>query len=101
MEKGTLAAYICLVGFFLCVAVHNFGGALFEPVGVAFFFMSLAMALGFLASLAVNLFTYWRRREPADIWKIGFLGVFGVLGFWLSANLYILYGLFGFFGLKK
>ncbi|MDX9893012.1 MAG: hypothetical protein RB292_01170 [Patescibacteria group bacterium] len=80
--------------------IHNVWYAIFKTEEASFFILTLILITAFFASVIYNIITYLNRGEPADIWKMGWLGVVGVLTPWASI-LVIFYAFFAFFGLKK
>jgi len=89
LEKQTLVPYLCILAFFIGFIGHNLAYALGVAFGENLFFTILEVSLfliavfiapiGFIVSLIYNLYTYHTKKEPKDIWKLGFLGIFGVI----------------------
>ncbi|MDD3386718.1 MAG: hypothetical protein PHX92_02210 [Candidatus Pacebacteria bacterium] len=58
--------------------------------------------LAFVLLSAYSIMEYVMVKENDDLWKLGFLGVFGLLPLipGVSVSFFALFGLFVFFGLK-
>jgi len=89
MEKQTCVPYAFILAFFIGFVGHNLAYALGVAFGENLFFTILEVGLfllatiiaplGFLGSLIYNTYTYITKKQPADIWKLGFLGIFGII----------------------
>jgi hypothetical protein len=90
MEKQTKITYLLAI---LLVFVSIFQKEVFkleEP-----FILIFPFAFGFVLSVIQNTFSYFRKGKPKDLWKIGFIAFFGLIGLLPGFS----YGFFGFFGL--
>ena len=100
MEKQTKITYILFGLTILSVILHN---AIFgflkmeEPV---FFILTFVFGFGFFILVIYDVILVLRKREPKDLWKLGFLGFVGLLGLVPGLNAGF-FGFFGFFGAKR
>jgi len=103
VEKQTKTSYFLLAVAVASSILHNLIYGLFGVEEPVFFALALLLFFAFLASIIYNLYTYKKRGEPKDLWKLGWLGLLGWLGFFsrFGPRLYGFYGFFGFFGLKR
>lgn len=103
MEKQTKISYWLLAGFFVFSILHNFVYGLVGIEEPVFFSLSLLLFLTFIFSIFYNIFTYIKKGTPEDLWKLGWFGLLGLIGFLprFGPGFYGLYGFFGFFGLRK
>lgn len=101
MSKPVRISYLLLGLAALGSIAHNLLYTLLGREEVISFIITAALLLGFLISVLVNVITYFRSRQPHDIWRLGWLGVLGVFGFVLHApRLYVLFALYVFFGFR-
>jgi len=84
----------------ISAVLHNFLSVSFENESV-FFILTFIFLLSFVISVIYSTLSYFKRGEPKNLWKIGFLGLFGVIGLISSPGFYGLFGLLGFFGAKS
>jgi len=84
----------------LCAILHNFLSVSFENESV-FFILTFIFLLFFVISVIYNTISYFKRGEPRDLWKVGFLGLFGIIGLITNSGFYGLFGLLGFFGARS
>jgi len=103
VEKQTGISYLLLILALAAAFLHNAVYGLFlieEPV---FFSLTLLFFLAFVVSVGYNVYLYSQKGQPKDLWKLGWLGILGLVGFLpgFGPNFFGLYGFFGFFGLKK
>ena len=101
MEKRTLTSFALFSGSLLAAFVHNQLSALCqreEPLSLIAFFLLLG---AFFISLIYNVVTYTKKGIPEDLWKLGWLGLFCLLGLvpGLKISFFGFAGFFGFFGL--
>lgn len=103
MEKQTKLSYWLIVSSIICATLHNLTYGLLGIEEPIFFLLTLLFFFAFIVSVVYNIFTYIKEGEPKDLWKLGWLGLFGPLGFIprFGASFYGLYGFFAFFGLEK
>jgi hypothetical protein len=103
VEKQTAVTFALAGLAMLALISHEFFMAVFDLQNVIFFPLLVIYIFAFPMSLIYNTYTYHHERKPKDIWKIGFLGLFGILGAFpgLEVAFYGFFGLFAFFGLKK
>jgi hypothetical protein len=80
--------------------LHNIFSVIFDVEEPVFFTLTILMFLSFILAVIYNVFTYFFKGQPRDIWQLGWLGLFGLLGL-ITPGFYGFYGFFGFFGLKK
>jgi len=97
MKWQTKLSYLFFLLTVLSILFHNVFFGFFEKEEVVFFFLTFLFLIGFVISVVYNLITYSKRGQPEDLWKLGWLGIFGLIGLFLNLN----FGFFGFFGLKK
>jgi len=100
METSTQMPFCLLGGAIFTAILHNAFSAMFlieEPV---FFTLTMLLIFGFIVAVIFNVVSYIMKGEPKDLWKLGWLGLLGLLGC-LAPGLYIFFGCFGFFGLKR
>ena len=82
-------ALLFLVGFvghnLMYAAGIAFGeNIIFTVLEVGLFLLATIVApLGFFGSLIYNTYTYFTKKQPKDIWKLGFLGIIGILLFFM------------------
>ncbi len=100
MEKQTKIIYLLFGLSILSVVLHNAFYGLFQIEEPVFFILTFVFTLGFIISVIYNTITHVKRGEPEDLWKLGWLGLFGLIGFFTSPGFYGLFGLLGFFGAK-
>ena len=100
IEKETLLPLWLFSTAVCTVVIHNAIYAIFGVEESIFFFVSLVLILAFWISIIYDINIYLTKGQPADIWKLGFLGVFGVLSIFAPIMI-IFYGFFIFFGLRK
>lgn len=103
MSKPVKLTYIFFAGIVLGSIIHNFGSAILgfeEPV---FFFVSILSIPAFFISAIYTLIRRLVKGEPKDIWKLGFLGLLGLVTIMPNFRpvFYIWFAFFGFFIFKK
>lgn len=81
MKKGTKITYWLFFSFLLFTLIHNLMSAVWGIEEATFFLLALLSLAGFLISVIVNLIAFLCKGKPNDIWKLGYLGIFGILGF--------------------
>jgi len=100
LEPATFLPFWLASIAIIAVIIHNFIYAVFQFEEAILFLTSLFLILGFTASVIYNILTYINRGQPKDIWKMGWLGLIGILSIF-APPLILFYGFFAFFGLKK
>lgn len=103
MEKQTKIIYILLALYIVSTFIHNLYLALTGVQETPLFLVAIASFVLFLLSLFYGVFSYYRRRKPSDLWKVGWIGFFGFLGFipGFGIGFFGIYGFYGFFGFKN
>lgn len=102
VEKQTGISYLLLVLALAAGFLHNAVYGLFLVEEPIFFSLTLLLALVFIISIGYNTYTHIRKGKPKDLWRLGWLGIMGLVGFLPSfgPGFFGLYGFFAFFGLK-
>ena len=74
-----------------------------KSFSIVFFFLSIASFLAFIVYFLIGTIIRVIKKKPADWWKLGFIGLMGLLGFipQFGPRFYGLYGFFALFGLKN
>jgi hypothetical protein len=100
MEKQTKITYLLAI---LLIFVFIFQKEVFKFEDPASFILIFPFAFGFVLSVIQNTFSYIRKSEPKDLWKLGFIAFFGLIGLLpgFSYGFFGLFGLIGFFGAKS
>lgn len=95
--------YLLFGSAIAAIILHNVIYGFFKIEEPVFFTLGLGLAFGFFASVFYYTFTYLKRKEPADLWKLGWIGLFGLLGLipGFNVGLFGFFGFFGYFGMKK
>jgi len=75
MSRPVRRIWILFAGAVLAVIVHNFFSALFGVEDIVFFFLSLACILGLIIFSLLAAYSFLLKKEPKDIWRLGWLGV--------------------------
>ena len=103
MEKPTKITYLLFGSFLGGALIHNGIAAVFGAEEPVFFLVSLLSGLGFVGSVFYNLFTRIKKGVPKDIWKLGWLGFFGITSLACSQcpGLLLSFLFWGFFFFKK
>ena len=81
MTKAVKNSYIFLIGSVLSMIMHNFIAAIFHFEDAIFFLLTFILFLAFIISIIYNLVTYILKRQPKDIWQLGWLGLFSFFFF--------------------
>lgn len=101
MQLQTKITYGLFFTAFFSVILHNVLYGLF-PIGeVVFFLLGLFLIAVFFLFVLYNIITFILKREPQDIWQLGWLGFFSVVLF--AGNViywYVFLPFFLFFLLK-
>jgi hypothetical protein len=100
LEPATLLPFWLAAATLIVVVIHNFIYAIFRIEEAVLFITALMLTLIFAVSVIYNVLTYINKGEPKDVWKMGWLGLIGILGVF-APPLIFFYGFFAFFGLKK
>ncbi|KPJ55476.1 hypothetical protein AMJ49_07075 [Parcubacteria bacterium DG_74_2] len=89
MGKQTKITYLLAV---LLVFTFIFQKEVFKLGESASFVLIFPFAFGFVLSVFQNTFSYIRKGKPKDLWTLGFMGFFGLIGLLPGFS----YGFFGF-----
>ena len=100
IEKETLLPFWLLGSAIITVIAHNLTYAFFPTIGAVFFIVAQLLILAFFAAVIYDIMLYLNKGIPADVWRLGWLGVFGMLSIFIPLMVFF-YGFFGFFGLRK
>ena len=101
MSKAVNTIYSSFVATVVFAVAHNLFYAVFEAEEAVFFILTLVSFLIFLGALFTSTVTFLIDRRPRDLWKVGFLGLFGSMSVFLNfSKLVIFYTLFAYFGLQ-
>lgn len=98
MEKQTKITYILFGSAILSIILHNAIYGIFKIEEPVFFTLTFVFFLLFVISVIYNTISYFKKGTPKDLWKLGFLSLFGLFGLVASPGFY---GFFGFFGAKR
>lgn len=102
IEKETFLPFWLLITAIISAAIHNFTYGFLRVEEAVFFILALLLALGFFISVVYNVVTYINQGKPEDIWKMGWLGLFGLIGLLLFDPMFFgFFVFFAFFGLKR
>ncbi len=100
IEKETFLPFWLISTAIISVIIHNFFYALTGKEELTFFLLAIILIAAFCVSVIYNIITFLNKGEPKDIWKMGWLGILGVLAIFIPAMI-TFYGFFALFGLKK
>lgn len=100
IEKETFLPFWLLGSAVVSAIAHNAIFGIMQKEDAVFFLLSILLLLAFFASIIYVILLYLNHGKPKDIWKLGWLGVFGVLSIFAPIMTFF-YAFFGFFGLKK
>ncbi len=98
MTKQTKITYILVGLSILSVILHNAIYGLFKIEEPVFFILTFVFAISFVISVIYSTISYFKKGEPKDLWKLGFLGLLGLSGLVATSGFYGFFGFFGFFG---
>jgi Mn2+/Fe2+ NRAMP family transporter len=103
MEKQTKITYILVGLSVLSVILHNAFYGLFKIEEPVFFILTFVFAISFVISVIYSTISYFKKGEPKDLWKLGWIGFLGLLGLipTLSYGFFGFFGFLGFFGAKS
>lgn len=97
MEKQTKITYLLAI---LLIFIFIFQKEVFKLGESASFILIFPFALGFVLSIIQNTFSYIRKGKPKDLWTLGFMGIFGLIGLFPGFS-YGFFGLIAFFRSEK
>ncbi|MDD5098148.1 MAG: hypothetical protein PHD31_00260 [Candidatus Pacebacteria bacterium] len=101
MSKRLKLIYGSFLGAFVSFLAHNMVFGIVKIEEWFFFGLFFLLMAGFILLLLYSVMEFIIDREPADLWKVGFLGWFGIMGIFPGfTTLFAFFGLFGLFGLK-
>lgn len=100
IEKETFLPFWLIATAVVSIIIHNLFYALTARMEMTFLLLSIILVAAFYVSVVYNIITYLNRKKPKDIWKMGWLGVLGILSIFIPAMI-TFYGFFALFGLKK
>jgi hypothetical protein len=101
MSKRLKIVYASFFGAVVSFLAHNMVFGLLKMEEWFFFGLFFLLISAFVILMLYSIMEFIIDREPADLWKAGFLGWFGLLG--MIPGFTLLFGffaLFGLFGLK-
>lgn len=97
MEKQTKITYILVGLSVLSIILHNAFYELFKIEEAVFFVLTFVFAISFVVSVIYSTISYFKKGEPKDLWKLGWIGFLGLLRL-IPSLTYGFLGFFGFFG---
>ena len=80
MSRQTKIPVLLYFGAVASAILHNVIYAIFKFEEPVFFCLTFLLVIGFLGTVGYNIYTYLKKGEPKDLWKLGFLGFIGFLG---------------------
>jgi|WetSurMetagenome_2_1015567.scaffolds.fasta_scaffold1052575_1 hypothetical protein len=102
MTKRIKYIYLAFLSAVISVLVHNFVFALSRQEEWFFFGLAILSSIAFFIIIFYSAMEFVITKEPADLWKVGFLGLFGLLGLIPGMSLFFgFFGLFGLFGTRE
>ncbi len=99
MTKRIKLVYLSFFGSLVSLLIHNllYGVTKVEEwffLGVTFLFI-----IAFVVILFYSVMEFVIDKEPVDLWKVGFLGIFGLIGmipgFSIGFGFFVFFVLFG------
>lgn len=101
MTKRIKIIHFAFLSAFVSFLAHNMIYGILRKEEWFFFGLFFITVAAFLLLLFYSIIEFVIDREPADLWRIGFLGCFGLLGVIPGFSfLFCLFALFALFGLK-
>jgi hypothetical protein len=102
IEKMTRLSFILFSAALVSLTIHNALYGIWRVEEAVFSLLALTLFVAFLVSVMWNIVTFLRFGWPADIWKIGFIGAFGLIGLVpdIGCNFFAFFVLFGLFILR-
>ena len=101
MSKRIKIIYTAFLSAFASFFAHNMVYNMLKIEEWFFFGLFFITVAAFIMLMLYSIMEFVIDREPADLWRVGFLGWFGLLGMIPGFTfLFGLFALFGLFGLK-
>ena len=102
IEKMTRLSFILFSAALVSLTIHNALYGIWRVEEALFSLLAITLFVAFLVSVIWNIVTFLRFGWPTDIWKVGFIGVFGLMGLIpnLGCNFFAFFVLFGLFILR-
>ncbi len=100
MKLETTITYYLIAATVLLAIVHNVLLGAFKVKDVVFLMLGSLAFLAFLLYLVYVIIIYFKEKEPADVWKLGYIGILGLFGFFVNQNLFVFLFMFLFFAAK-
>jgi len=101
MSKQLWLIWLLFLVMITSVIFHNLFYAIFGFEDAVFFILSLLCFFGLIIYLDYNIYTKITKKQPKDLWLVGFVGlVLAILFLTVNVNkpiLYIIPGIFGLF----
>ena len=103
VEKRTKVTIWLFVSSLVCIVAHNMIYGIWQLEEPLFTLAALVFIVAFLIATVWNSYTRIRFGWPADIWKVAYIGFFGLIGFIPTVHywLCIFFVLFFLFLLKN
>lgn len=103
MTKRIQYLYGTFIFAVISALVHNLIFALMRQEEWFFFGLTILSALAFTILVLYTVMEFIITKEPADLWKAGFLGFFGLLGLipGFGPSFFGFFGLFGLLGTRE
>jgi len=103
MTKKIQLIYASFIASMLSVLVHNILLSMMDVREWFFFGLAILLLMAFFIVLLYSIMEFIITKEPADLWKVGFLGLFGLIalvpGF--GPSFFGFFALFGLFGTRE
>lgn len=103
MEKRTKLLYALFGTAVLSAILHNVVSGVLGSEEAVLFTLTLLSGAAFVVLAVASAVSSVRSGKPKDLWKVGWLGLFGFVGLipGSSPKLCYLFVLFGFFGCSR
>lgn len=99
MSLQTQLPYWLLLSAAVVAIINNILNRILKTESGIFYYPAVYLFLAFFLLIIFNIVYYAIKRKPADLWRLGWLGIIGLLGFF-DPGLYVFFVFFGFFGQK-